>query len=141
MALQIDQKCGEVAAAPERKIVYSQIEDGTSGEIGEIHDRAQDRLARGLHAQTSRQAGSSFAAGGQADGGELLAISDRNLCPGANQVRKALCKDLALTERIAAEVFAHVESKLDTATNTRAISHRLAVPTINVVRLLTAVGS
>ncbi len=138
MALQIHQNRAELAAAPERKIVYSQIEDGTSGEIGEIHDRAQDRLARGLHAQTSRQAGSSFAAGGQADGGELLAISDRHLCPGANQVRKALCKDLALTERIAAEVFAHVESKLDTATTTRGISHRSAVPTMNGGRWVTA---
>src|SRR6266487_6990942 len=76
------------------KIIYSQIEDGTERRIGESHNAAQDRLARGVHAQTCCQAGSSFAAGRQSDGGELLAVADRHLCPGPNQVWKALASRL-----------------------------------------------
>jgi predicted kinase len=94
-----------------------------------------------VHAQTCRQAGSSFAAGRQSDGGELLAVSSRHLCPGPNQVWKALRKDFALTEPIAAEEFAHVESKLDTTTTTGGISHRSAIPAMNGGRWVTAQGT
>src|SRR6266487_3876997 len=123
------------------KIIYSQIEDGTERRIGESHDAAQDRLARGVHAQTCCQAGSSFAAGRQSDGGELLAVADRHLCPGPNQVWKALRKDFALTERIVAEEFAHVESKLNTTTSTGGISHCSAIPAMNGGRWVTAQGT
>ena len=79
----------------------------------------------------SSQAGSSFATGRQSDGGDLLAVADRHLCPGPNQIWKALRKDFSLTERIAAEEFAHAESKLDIATTTGGISHRPTVPAMN----------
>ena len=81
------------------------------------------------------------AAGGQSDGGELLAVSDRHLCPGANQLGKALRKDFSLTERIAAEEFAYAENQLDTTTSTGGISHRSAIPAMNGGRWLTAQGT
>src|SRR6266567_9419706 len=105
MALQVDQKSAEATTAPERKVIYSKIKNGTERRIGQIHDAAQDGLARGLHAQTCCQAGSSFATGRQSNRGELLAVADCHFRPGANQLGKALCKDFALTERIAAEEF------------------------------------
>jgi hypothetical protein len=141
MALQIHQNRAEPAAAPERKIVDPKVEDGASGQIGQSHDAAQDRLTRGVHTQTCRQAGSSFSAGGQSDGGDLLAGADCHPGPGSNQVRKALRKDFALTQRIAAEEFAHAESQLDTTTTTGDISHRSAVPAMNGGRWVTAQGT
>src|SRR2546425_11164196 len=118
MALQIHEKRAEPTAASERKIIDSKVEDGAERRIGEIHDATQDRLARGLHAQTCCQSGSSFATGRQSERSELLAVSDRHFCPGANQLGKSLRKDFALTERIAAEEFAHAESQVGTATTT-----------------------
>src|SRR5258708_16659587 len=116
MALQIHQNRAELAAAPERKIIYSQIENGTERRIGQSHDAAQDRLARDIHAQTCCQAGSSFAAGRQSDGGELLAVADRHLCPGPNQVWKALRKYFPLTQRLPADEFPPAVTKLNTTT-------------------------
>jgi hypothetical protein len=142
MAFQIHQDRAESAAAAERKIVYSKVEDGTRGQIRESHDAAQDGLARGLHAQTCRQSGSSFATGGQSNGGELLAVSSRHLCPGANQVGKALAsRFFARHPWIAAEEFAHAERQLDTTTRTRGISHRSTVPAMNGARWVRAQGT
>jgi hypothetical protein len=138
---QIHQDRAEAAAAAERKIIYAQIEDGTDGRIGQSHNAAQERLARGVHAQTCCQAGASFTAGSQSNGGELLAVANCHLCPGPNQVRKALRKDFALTEGIATEEFAHAERKLDTTTSTWSISHRSAVPAMNAARWVRAQGT
>jgi hypothetical protein len=67
-----------------------------------------------------------------------LAVADCHFRPGANQLGKALCKDFALTERIAAEEFAHAESKLDMTTTTGGVSHRSAIPATNGGRWVTA---
>jgi hypothetical protein len=142
MALQIHQNRAELAAAPERKVIYAQREDGTERRIGQSHDATQDRLARGVYAQTCCQAGSSFAAGCQSNGGELLAVADRHLCPRPNQVWKALASRLcARHPRIAAEEFAHVASKLNTTTTTGGISHRSPIPAMNGGRWVTAQGT
>jgi len=57
------------------------------------------------------------------------------------QVGKTFRKDFALTERIAAEEFAHAERKPDTTTSTGSISHRSAVPAMNAARWVRAQGT
>src|SRR4051812_20599982 len=96
MALQIHENRAEAATAPERKIVYAKVEDGTQRRIGQIHDAPQERLVRGVHAQTGSQASPSFAAGGQSDASDLLTVPHRHSSPWRNVVREAFRKDLAL---------------------------------------------
>jgi hypothetical protein len=141
MALQVDQKSAEPTPAPERKVIDSKIENGTERRIRQVHDAAQERLARRWHTQTRCQSSSSFATGRQSQRGELLAVANRHFCPGANQRGKPLRKDFALTAQIAAEEFAHAERKLDTAASTGGIAHRSAVPAMNGGRWLTAEGT
>jgi hypothetical protein len=99
MALQIHENRAEAATAPERKIVYAKVEDGTQRRIGQIHDAPQERLARGVHAQTGSQASPSFAAGGQSDASDLLTVPHRHSSPWLHEVREAFRKDLALDIR------------------------------------------
>ena len=122
MALQIHQNRAEAATAPQRKIVYAKVEDGTQRRIGQVHDAPQERLARGVHAQTSGQAGPSFAAGGQPDAGDLLTVPHRHPSPGLHEVREPFRKDLALTERITTVKFANGERKQHAAASTRNIT-------------------
>ena len=121
----------EAATAPERKIVDAKVEDGTQRRIGQFHDAPQERLARGVHAQTSGQSRPSFAASGQSDAGNLLTVPDRHPSPGLHEVREPFRKDCALTERITTVEFAHGERKLDPATPTRNISQVPAIMTLD----------
>src|SRR5690242_16135771 len=91
----------------------------------------QDGLARAVDAETRGESGTAFTTRCQANGGDLLAVADRHLCPRANQLRHSFGKDFALTQRIETEEFADAEDQLDTATTTGNISHASTIPTMN----------
>jgi hypothetical protein len=59
----------------------------------------------------------------------------------ANQLRQSFCKDFALTQRIAAEEFAHAEDQLDTATTAWDISHSSAIPAVKRARWVATQGT
>ena len=110
---QVHQDGAEPVASLKRKVVYPKIEDGSRKDIGEIHDAAQDRLARGLHAQTSGELRSPFATGGQSNGRERLSVANRHPGPWFHKGRDARSCDFARTQGITARKFAHGQQQLN----------------------------
>src|SRR6266851_4465742 len=78
LGLQIDQDRAKPAPTQEGKVVYAKKEDRFGGGIRQSHDVAQDRLTSRSYSQTSRESGASFATRRQANGGDLLTISNRH---------------------------------------------------------------
>jgi|SRR5258708_1593831 hypothetical protein len=75
--------------------------------------------------------GTSFAAGRQPDGGDLLAVADGHPSPWLHEGRDAFGKDFPLTEEIAAGKFAHSQKKLNTTACTGDIAQRPAIVTMD----------
>lgn len=75
--------------------------------------------------------GSSFAAGRQPDGGDLLAVPDSHPGPWLHESWDALGKDFPLTEEIAAGEFAYGQKKLNTTACTGNITQNPAIVTMD----------
>jgi hypothetical protein len=67
-------------------------EDRCGGEIRQIHDAAQNRLTGGSYSQAGGESGSPFAAGRQAERGDLLTEADGGPGPRLDKVWEPLGK-------------------------------------------------
>jgi len=112
----------EPVTAPEREIVYPQLDDLSGWKIRQSHHLSQDRLARDADAEPCSESGFKIAAGRQSN--RLKSGTQSGCHPGPRQSEggHALCKDFALTQRITAKEFAHSEEQLDLASATRNIA-------------------
>src|SRR5258708_25972404 len=113
------------------QIVNPKKENRSERAIGEIHDAAQDRLASRLDAQTGGEPGSSFAAGSQSNGRDLLAVPDRHPGPWLDKGWDALGEHFPRTERVAAGTFPNCQQQLDTTACTGNIAQRPAIMTVD----------